>query len=395
VKVLLVGLGRWGEKHLRVLRELGVECWVADVSPERRAFAIKAGAEPGRVVADYRDALAHVDAVDLVTPADSHLPIAGECLRAGKDCFVEKPLAQNLASGRALADIARETGGVLQVGHVFRFHPVTTAVRERLGRDDIGRVRYVTGRFAGFKRPRTDVGVTMTDAIHYFDLFAHLLGQPPVAVMASLRDYLGRGLDDCSFAAVEYGDVTAFVEAGYFAPGTSRDCVIVGERATLAADFGSSELRVHANRHVAGPAGWQADEGPVETRASSRSRWSKPPSAPPRWAAGSRWPSSPEAARSAPPFEPLPRRQVAPAETALETRTAAGTRAPLLCTPPRAARPRPLSPRTARAIASGRCRERISHRHLTAMAVDACQGDHTVAARAGDDDVHEPEVGAA
>ena len=43
MKVLLIGLGRWGEKHLRVLGELGVELWVADVSEERRAFAVKAG----------------------------------------------------------------------------------------------------------------------------------------------------------------------------------------------------------------------------------------------------------------------------------------------------------------------------------------------------------------
>jgi len=109
------------------------------------------------------------------------------------------------------------------------------------------------------------VGVTMTDALHHFDLFAYLLGQAPTAVTATLRDHLGRGMDDCSFTTVEYGDVPAIVEAGYFAPGTSRDCVIVGERATLAADFVTSEVRVHDNRHVRGPAGWQAPEGAVET----------------------------------------------------------------------------------------------------------------------------------
>ncbi len=109
---------------------------------------------------------------------------------------------------------------MLQVGHIFRFHPVTTALRERLAAGALGRVRYCTGRFAGFKRPRTDVGVTQTDAIHYFDLFAHLLEREATAVTATLRDHLGRGLDDCSFTTVEYGDVPAFVEAGYFAPGT-------------------------------------------------------------------------------------------------------------------------------------------------------------------------------
>ena len=49
MRVLLIGLGRWGEKHLRVLTELGVELWVADLSEERRAFAVKAGVAPARV----------------------------------------------------------------------------------------------------------------------------------------------------------------------------------------------------------------------------------------------------------------------------------------------------------------------------------------------------------
>jgi predicted dehydrogenase len=127
-------------------------------------------------------------------------------------------------------------------------------------------VRYCTGRFAGFKRPRADVGVTHTDAIHYFDLFAHLLDAAPTAVTATLRDFLGRGMDDLSFCAVEYGAVPAFIEAGYFAPGTARDCVVVGERETLAADFSSSEVTVHENRHVGGGSrSWQAPEGKAHT----------------------------------------------------------------------------------------------------------------------------------
>ncbi len=214
MKVLLIGLGRWGEKHLRVLMELGVDLWVADISEERRAFAVRAGVAPTRARADFRAVLPEVEAVDLVTPADTHLQLAGECLRAGKACFVEKPLAVSVAEGRALVATQRSTGGILQVGHIFRFHPVTEALRRWLAGGDPGTVRYCMGRFAGFKRPRKDVGVTLTDAVHYFDLFAYLLGQAPTAVTATLRDYLGRGMDDCSFSTVEYGNVPAFINIG-------------------------------------------------------------------------------------------------------------------------------------------------------------------------------------
>ena len=265
MRVLLIGLGRWGEKHLRVLGELGCELWVADLSADRRALAVKAGVPEARVVGDFRAALPHVDAVDLVTPADTHLAIASECLRAGKDCFVEKPLTLTLAEGRALAGAVRSTGRMLQVGHVFRFHPVTRFMRERIRSGTMGPVRYCTGRLAGFKRPRTDGGVTQTDGIHYFDLFAYLLGRDPTSVTATLRDFLGRGMDDIGFCSVDYGPVPAFVEAGYFAPDTCRDCVIVGERETLAGDFGTAEVTVFANRHVWQAGAWNAAEGATES----------------------------------------------------------------------------------------------------------------------------------
>src|SRR5207249_2774429 len=124
---------------------------------------------------------------------------------------------------------------------------------------------FVTGRFAGLKRPRTDVGVTQTDAIHYFDLFAYLLGRSADAVSAMQRDHLGRGLDDLSVTIVRYGDVPAVVEADYFVPGTHRQCVIVGERGTLVADYGSGAVAFHAGEHERRGGAWDAIAGPLET----------------------------------------------------------------------------------------------------------------------------------
>jgi UDP-N-acetylglucosamine 3-dehydrogenase len=265
MNVLLVGLGRWGEKHLRVLSQLGATVWVADVVAERRAWATGQGIEPARAVADFRDALPHVDAVDIVTPADSHRVVAEGSLRAGRHCFIEKPLAVSVGDGRAVAAAARAADRVVQVGHVFRFHPVTATLRAALAADRLGAVRYATGRFCGFKRPRTDVGVTHTDALHYFDLFAHLLGREATRVSAVQRDYLGRGLDDMSVTTVTYGEVPVVVEANYFVPGTQRECVIVGERGALVADYGASTVTLHAGEHRRRDGAWEAiDTGKEE-----------------------------------------------------------------------------------------------------------------------------------
>jgi predicted dehydrogenase len=265
VKILLVGLGRWGEKHLRVLRELGADLWVADAAPARRAWAVGQGVAAERVVDDYRSALAAVDAIDIVTPADSHFAVASAGLTAARHCFVEKPLAASAADGRRLVAAGDAARRLVQVGHIFRFHPVTAALRAALAGDRIGAVRYATGRFSGFKRPRTDVGVTHTDAIHYFDLFAHLLGREATCVAAVQRDFLGRGLDDMSVTTVTFDDVPAIVEANYFVPGTHRECVIVGERGSLVADYGAGTVMLQAGEHVKRGEAWDAvDRGKEE-----------------------------------------------------------------------------------------------------------------------------------
>lgn len=253
-----MGLGRWGAQHLRVLRELGVGLWAADVNPERRAWARAQGLPAERVLADFRQALDRVDAVDVVTPAESHRDIAEAALRAGRRCFVEKPLALTLAEGLELATCARATGGLLQVGHILRFHPVTAALRATLAQGEIGAVRFIVARFAGFKRPRTDVGVTQTDAIHFVDLCAYLLGRRASAVQAMQCDFLGRGLDDLSVTVVEFDGVPAVIQADYFVPGTWRECVVVGERGSLVADFAHFGLTLYRGEHRLTAHGWEA-----------------------------------------------------------------------------------------------------------------------------------------
>jgi len=265
VHVLLIGLGRWGEKHLRVLRELGADVWAADVSPARLAWAVGQGVPTERTTTDYRAMLDRVDAVDVVTPADSHLAVGTACLAAGRPCLIEKPLTVSVDEGRRLVAAADAAGRIVQVGHIFRFHPVTATLRAALAEGRIGAVRYATGRFAGFKRPRTDVGVFHTDGIHYVDLFAHLLGREATAVAALQRDFLGRGLDDLSIVTVSFGEVPVTIEANYFVPGTHRDCVIVGERGSLVADYGAGSVTLHAGEHVRKGDAWDAvDRGKEE-----------------------------------------------------------------------------------------------------------------------------------
>ena len=121
-RILLIGLGRWGANHLRVLQSMPVELYVADTDAERLNSS---GVPQSHRTADARSFFPIVDAAVVVTPAQSHFEICRGLLEAGKDVFVEKPITSESADARKLVELAKRSGLVVQVGHIFRFDPAS------------------------------------------------------------------------------------------------------------------------------------------------------------------------------------------------------------------------------------------------------------------------------
>jgi UDP-N-acetylglucosamine 3-dehydrogenase len=249
MKLLLIGVGRWGMNHLKTLTKLVDEVYVVDSDPSQLKVCQEFSIPADHLSTDYHDFLGRVDGVDVVTPADSHLAICKECFDKKKDVFVEKPIALTSAEAKAMISQASKRGVILQVGHIYRYHPAVSKIKQILKEGKLGTVQYAYGHFMGFKRPRTDVGVTQTDAIHYFDLFNYLLNEPPHAVTAVVKNYLNLPLDDTSVSVLDYRGKIVYIEAGYMPPEKRRDIAIVGDRASLYCDFQRNSLLFCENRH--------------------------------------------------------------------------------------------------------------------------------------------------
>jgi len=263
LKLLLIGVGRWGRNHLKALAPLVDELYVVDSDPDQLKACKEFSIPLDHLSTHYLDFLDGVDGVDIVTPADSHLAVAKDCFKKGKDIFVEKPIALTSQEAKEMISMADGKGLILQVGHIYRYHPASSKIKDFLNKRELGTVRYAYGHFMGFKRPRTDVGVTQTDAIHYFDLFNYLFDEPPQAVRAVVRHYLNLPLDDTSISVMEYGEKVVFVEAGYMPPERRRDIAIVGDRASLYCDFQKGSLSFYENRHERQGDRWAALEGEI------------------------------------------------------------------------------------------------------------------------------------
>ena len=97
------------------------------------------------MTSDYREVLGRpeIDAVLVCTPDYLHAVHAIDALRAGKDVFLEKPMAITIADCDAIIAAAREAGRKLYVGHNMRFFPVMRKMRELIASGCIGQVEAV------------------------------------------------------------------------------------------------------------------------------------------------------------------------------------------------------------------------------------------------------------
>jgi predicted dehydrogenase len=269
IKVLLLGIGRWGANHLRVLNSLPIELYVSELDPKRLEAAKKLGIPDARLTTDYKTFASVVDAAVVVTPAQSHFPLCKEFLAAGKDVFVEKPLTLLPKESKKLAELADAKKRLLQVGHIFRFDPATQWIRNAVQDGTFGQVRVLRGHFGGFKRPRNDSGVMFADGIHFVDLFNYILGGTPSSVLAVHHDFMGRGMEDYSLLSLEYktpaGACWATVENDYFIPGKFRDVTVIGEKLSAVCDYNIAQYKIktYANSHVREGNDFKGIEGAV------------------------------------------------------------------------------------------------------------------------------------
>jgi predicted dehydrogenase len=250
VSVAVVGAGAWGRNHVRNLAAMpGVELrYVSDRSEKIRGSlareypSVRVHAETDELLAD-RD----LDAVVVATDAPNHYAVAAAALRAGKDCFVEKPLALSVAESRSLDELATQGRRVLMVGHLLLHHPAVEKLREISASGELGRVLYLTTQRTNLGVVRQDENAWWSLAPHDISLANYLLGAEPDAVSATGAVFLQkeRGLEDVVFATLEYPDGRlAHIHVSWLDPHKTRRLTVVGDRKMAVFDDTSADQKL-------------------------------------------------------------------------------------------------------------------------------------------------------
>lgn len=180
VRVGVVGTGYLGRLHARVLTQMPEVEVVGFVEPNDEAAAeVMSTLQLKRF--DSISALAgEISAAVVATTTTTHHEVSMELLAHGCDLMIEKPITSSIDGGRALVATARESGRILQVGHVERYNPAVRAVEALLTEP-----RYVEAQRLGVFVPRSlDVDVLLDLMIHDLNLVLSFVGSKIIKIDA-------------------------------------------------------------------------------------------------------------------------------------------------------------------------------------------------------------------
>ena len=230
LRVASIGMGWWSDVLADAIQRSGkleiVGCYTRS-EDKRLAFARKYGCKPySRYEAILEDR--SIAAIINTTPNNVHKETTLAAARAGKHVFLDKPIANTVADGRAITEACKQAGVVLALGYQRRkeshfrwirrqidagaFGKLVNAEanisRDRLGQFDLTSWRYTAAGMPG--------GVMLQIGIHYTDVLEYLLG-PIEAVSARVAQLVlpGDNPDVASLLLEHANGALATLNASY------------------------------------------------------------------------------------------------------------------------------------------------------------------------------------
>lgn len=231
-RIAVFGCGYWGQNLVRNFHQLGALAMVCDLAEPGRARAreISPSAE---VVDDFEAALGRedIDAIVLATPAETHWSLAISAMQAGKDVFVEKPMALDAREGAEMNRVAEANGRVLMVGHLLEYHPAVLKLREMIDSGVLGRVNYIYSNRLNFGKIRTEENALWSFAPHDIAVILRLFGTMPIEVTCVGGSYLTPNLADVTVSCLHFPTgQRAHIFVSWLNPFKEQKLVVFGDR---------------------------------------------------------------------------------------------------------------------------------------------------------------------
>lgn len=251
MKVLVIGTGSIGERHLANLQSLGQDVWIYDVDQAKAqslAGKYQLPALPPVPPGSPQD-FSQFSLVLICTPTHTHVPIAKQAASQGCHLFIEKPVAERSSPQlEDLEKIADTKKLITLVGCNMRFHPGIQEIKSALDAGKLGKI-FSVHAYCGHYLPnwravdyrttysakQKEGGGILLECIHEFDYLYWLFGEvKEVFARAAKQSALEIDSEDVAEVLLTFrSGLIAHLHVDYLQQTKQRGCEIIGERGTL------------------------------------------------------------------------------------------------------------------------------------------------------------------
>jgi UDP-N-acetylglucosamine 3-dehydrogenase len=246
-RVGVIGGGAMGQHHIRIYREMKDVELVGICDTDRNRAISLAKSNNTTPYFDPRELLEHeLDAVSVVVPTTFHHSVAMDVINSGTQLLVEKPIADTLENADKMINAAHDAKLKLMVGHIERFNPAVSKLKEIVDSNLLGKIVSISTRRVGPFNPRIrDVGIIMDLGVHDIDVISYLYGKRINEVYTIAGKDIHSFEDHASILLRCATNLSGMVETNWLTPHKIRNLTAIGLKGVAYLDYIKQTVELH------------------------------------------------------------------------------------------------------------------------------------------------------
>ena len=247
MRVAVIGGGAMGQHHIRIYREMkDVELVGICDTDMTRAISL-AKSHNTTPYFDHNELLKqNLDAVSVVVPTTFHSKVALDVIKSGTHLLVEKPIADTLENADTMINAAHDAKVKLMVGHIERFNPAVSKLKEIVDSGMLGKIVSISSRRVGPFNPRIrDVGIIMDLGVHDIDVISYLYGRKINEVYTIAGKDIHSFEDHASILLRCDTNLSGMVETNWLTPHKIRNLTAIGLKGVAYLDYIKQTVELH------------------------------------------------------------------------------------------------------------------------------------------------------
>ena len=251
-RILIVGLGSAGTRHLRLVREVFPNC---DIKILRFRAQNEAPQLAESFFSTVEEAIQFAPQISVIAnPSTFHVHIAQELAQVGVNLLIEKPLSSSLEGVANLIETCKENKSILMIGYNLRFSPSLQHFQKLLSEGNIGdllSVRCEVGQYLPSWRPETDYrqgvsgrkelgGGVLLELSHEIDYLRWIFGEVEwIRATLGQQSKLEIDVEDSAHLTIGFSpnsdgrQLVGTVNMDFIRHDRTRTCIVIGEKGTL------------------------------------------------------------------------------------------------------------------------------------------------------------------